>query len=158
MLFFSCEGSFTINNELHHEKTCVALCNTKVATSCQATDTYDLHHEKTTFCICENKGADQLRITAKLISPFVFATWIVQFLYFLNPKFPVSSHVLFLYSSVSVGSVWKPHCLFSHDFAHISFFFSYTPQPLYNTIAGIQTNFHVCYPIRVIMSVKYIDI
>ena len=30
---------------------------------------------KTTFCICENKDADQL--TAKLISAFVFATYIV---------------------------------------------------------------------------------
>ena len=39
-----------------------------------------------TFCICENKDADQLRgfLTAKLISAFVFATWIVQSLYFLN--------------------------------------------------------------------------
>ena len=41
---------------------------------------------KPTICIGENKGA----VTAKLISAFVFATRIVQFLYFLNPKFPVS--------------------------------------------------------------------
>ena len=32
-----------------------------------------------------------------------------------------------------------------------------TPQPLYNTIAGVQANFHVSYPINVIMSVKCID-
>ena len=31
---------------------------------------------------------------AVLISAFVFATWIVQFLYFLNPKFPASNHLL----------------------------------------------------------------
>ena len=31
-------------------------------------------------------------VTAKLISAFVFATQIVQFLYFLSPKFPASSH------------------------------------------------------------------
>ena len=30
---------------------------------------------------------------AKLISAFVFATWIVQYLYFLNPKFQASSHL-----------------------------------------------------------------
>ena len=29
-------------------------------------------------CLCKNKGADQLAVTAKLISAFVFATWIVQ--------------------------------------------------------------------------------
>ena len=33
-----------------------------------------------------------------------------------------------------------------------------TPQPLYNTIVGVQDNFHVSYPIRVITRVKYIDI
>ena len=54
---------------------------------------------KPTFCICENKDADQLRgnreaVTAKLISAFVFATQIVQSLYFLNPKFQASSHLL----------------------------------------------------------------
>ena len=50
---------------------------------------------KPTFCICENKDADQLRgsfaVTAKLISAFVFATWIVQSLYFLNTKFRASN-------------------------------------------------------------------
>ena len=49
----------------------------------------------------ENKGTDQLRsyfaVTAKLVSALVFATRIVQFLYFQNPKLPVSSHLLCLY-------------------------------------------------------------
>ena len=76
---------------------------------------------KPTFYICENKGADQLRSTAKLISAFVFATWILQFFYFLNPNFPASSHCLSLYSSVFVGPVQKPHCWCSHDAAHIIF-------------------------------------
>ena len=40
---------------------------------------------KPTICIGEDKGADKR--TAKLIRAFVFATWIVQFLYFPNPKF-----------------------------------------------------------------------
>ena len=35
---------------------------------------------KPAFCICENRGADQ-QVTAKLISGFVFGTWIVQSLY-----------------------------------------------------------------------------
>ena len=39
----------------------------------------------------------------KLISAFVFATWIVQSLYFLNPKFQASSHLVWLYSPVCVG-------------------------------------------------------
>ena len=51
---------------------------------------------KSTFCICENKGPGQL--TVKLISTFVFAMWIEQFLYFLNPKFPASILLLCLYS------------------------------------------------------------
>ena len=32
-----------------------------------------------------------------------------------------------------------------------------TPQPLYNTIVGVQANFRVSYPIRVISRVKCID-
>ena len=44
-------------------------------------------------------------VTTKLISTFAFATGIVQFLYFLNPKFPVSSHLLCLYSLVYVDQV-----------------------------------------------------
>ena len=40
---------------------------------------------KRDFCLCENKHADQLR--SKLISAFVFATRIVQFLFLLNLKF-----------------------------------------------------------------------
>ena len=35
---------------------------------------------------------------------------------------------------------------------------SSTPQPLYNFIVGVQDNFRVSYPIRVITRVKYIDI
>ena len=50
-------------------------------------------------------------VTAKLISAFVFATRIVQFLFFLNLKFPASSHLLCLYSSVCVRSDRKPKLL-----------------------------------------------
>ena len=43
-------------------------------------------------------------VTAQLISAFVFAIRIVQFLYYLNPKFQASSHLLWLYSPICVGS------------------------------------------------------
>ena len=42
---------------------------------------------KHAFCLCENKPQISFAVTAKLISAFVFATRIVQILYFLNPKF-----------------------------------------------------------------------
>ena len=58
-------------------------------------------------------------VTAKLISAFVFATQIVQSLYFLNTKFQASSSFLCLYRPVCVGPVRKPHCWFSHEAAQI---------------------------------------
>ena len=45
---------------------------------------------KPTICIGENRGADQLRGNRKLISAFVFATRIVQYLLHLTPKFQAS--------------------------------------------------------------------
>ena len=74
---------------------------------------------KPTICICENKCADQLRSYCEADHTFVFAALIVQFLYFLNPKFPVSSHLLCLYSPICVGPVRKPHCSFSHEAAQL---------------------------------------
>ena len=63
---------------------------------------------KPDFCICENKEQISFAVTAKLISAFVFATRIVQFLYFLNTKFEASGHFLWLYSLVCVGPGRKP--------------------------------------------------
>ena len=40
------------------------------------------------------------QVTAKLISAFVFATWIVQSLYLLNPKFQASRYLLWFGSPV----------------------------------------------------------
>ena len=106
---------------------------------------------KPTICICENKGADQLRgYTAKLISAFVFATRIVQFLYFLNPKFQASSSFLCLYRSVCVRPVQKPHCLFSHEAAHmIPFSLSFVCSKISsllqrNTYKTLKTYYHTC--------------
>ena len=77
---------------------------------------------KPTICIGENKGADQLRGNRREADhAFVFATWIVQFLLYLTPKFQASSSFLCLYRSVCVGPVRKPHCWFSHEAAQICF-------------------------------------
>ena len=66
-------------------------------------------HEKTGFLHYENKDADQLRgKTAKLISAFVFTTRIVQSLYFLNPNFQASGHLLWMFSPVCNGPGRKP--------------------------------------------------
>ena len=52
-------------------------------------------HEKTGFLHMRNKDADQLCGNREADQrAFVFATWIVQSLYFLNPKFQASSHLL----------------------------------------------------------------
>ena len=66
---------------------------------------------KPTICICENK--------AKLISPFGFASRIVQSVYFLNTNFPVSNHLLCLYRSVCVAPARKPHRWLSHEAAQM---------------------------------------
>ena len=65
------------------------------------------------FCICENKDTDQL------ISTFVFATRIVQSLYFLNAKLQASSHILWQYSLVVSDLVGNPEDQFSHNDAQI---------------------------------------
>ena len=57
------------------------------------------------FCSCENKGADQHRtyisfaVSAKLISAFVCASRLAEFLFFFNPKFQASGLLL----SIQVG-------------------------------------------------------
>ena len=77
---------------------------------------------KPAFCICED--ADQLRgnreadqrlcfhytdSTIPLLP--IYATQIVQSLYFLYTKFQASSHLVWLYSLVCVGPGWKPRRL-----------------------------------------------
>ena len=77
---------------------------------------------KPTIGIGENKDADQLRgnpeADQRLCFRYVFATRIVQFLFYFNPKFQASSSFLCLYRPVCVGPVRKPHCWFSHETAH----------------------------------------
>ena len=50
----------------------------------------------------------------------VFAIRIVQYICFLNTKFQASSHLLWLYSPVSVGAGRKPRRPVSHNEAHFT--------------------------------------
>ena len=68
----------------------------------------------------KTKAHISFAVTAKLISAFLFATRIVKFLYFLNPKFSVSIYLLCLYSPVCVGPVQKPDCWFYLEAAQIN--------------------------------------
>ena len=66
-------------------------------------------HEKTGFfAYAKTKTQISFAVTAKLISAFVFTKRIVQFLFYLNPKFQASSHLVWLYSPVCVGPGRKP--------------------------------------------------
>ena len=66
---------------------------------------YEQRREKTGFLhLCENKDADQLRGNREADQRFFFATS----LYFLNPRFQASSHLLCLHSPVCVGPGRKP--------------------------------------------------
>ena len=55
-------------------------------------------HWKTGFCVCKNKAQISYVVNAHLISTFVFATWIVQFI--LYPKFQDSSFLPWVYRLV----------------------------------------------------------
>ena len=46
------------------------------------------------FAYAKTKAQISFAVAGKLISAFVFATRIVQFVYFLHPKFPASNHLL----------------------------------------------------------------
>ena len=61
-----------------------------------------------TVRVAKTKAMISFPVSAKLISAIVFTTWIVQSLYFLNPKFQASSHLLWLYSLVCVRPGRKP--------------------------------------------------
>ena len=60
------------------------------------------------FAYAKTKTQISFAVTAKLISAFVFATRIVQSLYFLNTIFQASSHLVWLYSLVCIGPGRKP--------------------------------------------------
>ena len=64
--------------------------------------------QKQLFAYAKTKTQISFAVTAKLISTFVFATYIVQSLYYPNTKFQASSHLVWLYSLVCVGPGRKP--------------------------------------------------
>ena len=63
---------------------------------------------KPAFAHAKTKTQISFAVTAKLISAFVFATRIVQSLYYLNPKSHATNRLLWLYSPVCVGPGRKP--------------------------------------------------
>ena len=71
--------------------------------------TYEPHHEKTRFSACaKTKAQISFAVATRVISGFVFTTRIVQFLFSLNPKFHVSSHLLLLHIPVCVRPCQRP--------------------------------------------------
>ena len=60
------------------------------------------------FAYAKTKTQISFAVSAKLISAFVFATWIIKSLFFLDPKFQASSYLLWPYSLVCVGPGLKP--------------------------------------------------
>ena len=64
--------------------------------------------ENRLFAYAKTKTQISFAVTAKLISAFVFATQIIQSLYFLKPKFQAYSLLRWLYSPVCVGPGLKP--------------------------------------------------
>ena len=66
----------------------------KIATQTHNKTIYEPRVKKTAFEYAKTKTQISFAVTAKLMSVFVFATRIVQSLFYLNPKFQASSHIL----------------------------------------------------------------
>ena len=78
-------------------------------------------HEKTCFLhMQKQRRRSAFAVIAKLIRAFVFATKIVQSLYFLNPKFQVSSHLSGCTARFVSDLVGNPEDWFSHNEAQMS--------------------------------------
>ena len=73
---------------------------------------------KPDFAYVKTKAQISCSVTAQLISAFVFATWIEQSLFSLNPKFQASSLLLLLFLSVCVGP-GNPKDRFSNETAYM---------------------------------------
>ena len=67
-----------------------------------------LSWENRLFAYAKTKKQISFAVTVKLIRAFVFATWIVQYLFFINSKFQASMHYLWLHSPVCVGPGLNP--------------------------------------------------
>ena len=62
----------------------------------------NIHEPRHVICNAKTKTQISFAVTANRISTFVFATRILQSLFYLNPKSQDSSHLLWLYSLVRV--------------------------------------------------------
>ena len=94
-------------------------------------------------------------VIAQLTSAFVSATYIVQPLYLLNPKFRACSHLMWLYSSVCVGRLKTDFLLTWHIFVslHRNSSCGYSLEPhaflmssqlwfLWRIIEKLSSNYH----------------
>ena len=86
---------------LHHPNILFLLKKCKKSECVNYKVKKDLHHNnlshvvrKPDFAYAKTNAQISFAVTGKLISAFVFATGIVQFLFFLNPKFQESSLLL----------------------------------------------------------------
>ena len=87
---------------------------------------HELCHEKTVFfAYAKTRPQISCAVTAQLTSAFVFATRVVRFFFFLNPKFQASSYLLLLHMSDLIGN---PDNRFSRAAAHISLIFQVIQQ------------------------------
>ena len=93
--------------------------------------------EKQQSAYAKTKAQISFAVIAKLISAFVFATRIVQFLFFLNPKFQASNLLLIVYNPVCDRPGRNPNCWFSHAQAQIK---EHT-EPRIHSVSYID-----CYP------------
>ena len=84
-------------------------------------------HEEICFLHRQKQRRIAGRLPAHLISAFVFTTQIIQSLYFINPKFQVSSHLLRLYSQVCDGLVGNPKDRISRVMAYFDRILSLIP-------------------------------
>ena len=69
----------------------------------------DINDVSLAFSICENEDADQLCSNCTADQCLCFATQIVQFLFFSNPKHQASSLLLRLYRLICVGPGRTPN-------------------------------------------------
>ena len=92
------------------------------------------------FAFAKTKAQISFAVTAKLISAFVFATRIVQFLFYLNPKFQASSSFLSLYRPVCVGPGRKPRRpVFSRRGSYVSVMNEFIYKAFWQMFLTVET-------------------
>ena len=116
--------------------------------------------ENLLFAYAKTKAQISCVVIAQLISAFVFATQIVQSLYFLNTNFKSLAIFCVCTARLALDLAGIPEDRFSCEAAHISevcvkqqplgliyvfkilfvhvIIFTCTPQPRYNTVVGVQ--------------------